>query len=151
VLERLRAQRPDVLMSVSATQKFGGELLSIAPRGCFNSHSGDLPRFRGLMPTFWTLYENEPRATVTVHKMAERIDAGGIWRQSRIPIGPDDSLETVIQRTKRLSASMTWTLFEELDRGDVALQANDETKKSYYKFPGAKESAELRRRGRRLL
>lgn len=151
VLAQIASLAPDVLFSISATQKFGPELLRLAPRGCFNSHSGALPRFRGMMPTFWTLFEGEPVATVTVHRMAERIDAGEIWRQGTIPIAPEASLDDVIRETKRLSARMMWELSEALAIGPVPLYANEEAGKSYYRFPTAAHSRELRRRGRRLL
>jgi methionyl-tRNA formyltransferase len=150
-LEAVAAARPDTIFSISATQKFGAAFLALPRLGCFNSHSGDLPRFRGMMPTFWTLYENEPNATVTVHKMAPKIDAGEIWRRERIPIGSDDSLDDVILATKRLSARMMWSLVEALREGSVELQANDESQKRYYKFPTTRDSAILRSRGRRLL
>jgi len=150
-LAALRRLRPDVVLSVAATQKFSPEVLAVAAKGCFNTHSGDLPRFRGMMPTFWTLYENEPNATVTVHRMSEKIDAGEIWGQERIPIAPGHSLDDVIIATKRLSASMMARLLGELARGDVELHENDGSRKSHYRFPTAKDSAELRRRGRRLL
>lgn len=150
-LEAVAAARPDAIFSISATQKFGAAFLAIPGLGCFNSHSGDLPRFRGMMPTFWTLYENEPNATVTVHRMAAKIDAGEIWRQERIPIASGDSLDDVILATKGLSARMMWDLAEALRSGPIELRANDESKKHYYKFPTARDSAILRGRGRRLL
>ena len=151
-LEALRAERPDVLLSISATQKFSPELLSIPRLGCFNSHSGDLPRFRGMMPTFWTLYEDEPAATVTLHSMAPKLDDGAIWRQERIPLDRSMSLDDVIVATKRLSARMMWTLLDTLASGQpLAFVPNDASRKSYYRFPTAQHAAELRRRGWRLL
>jgi methionyl-tRNA formyltransferase len=150
-VDAIRALQPDVILSISASQKFSPAILAIPRLGCFNSHSGDLPRFRGVMPTFWTLYENEPDATVTVHKMAERIDAGEIWSQRRIPIAPTDSLHDVIIATKQLSAKMMVMLIAALAEGEVKLHANDSSEKRYYKFPKTKDSAELRRRGRKLL
>lgn len=49
----------DLLISVSCPQIIRPDVLSHFPNGGVNVHSGDLPKYRGLMPTFWALYHEE--------------------------------------------------------------------------------------------
>ena len=56
-LEAIRALQPDLLVSVAGNQIFRAAPLEVAPEGCLNVHSALLPRYRGLMPTFWVLKE----------------------------------------------------------------------------------------------
>ena len=74
----LRALKLDLIVSVAAPQIFKKELLSSARLGCINIHSGRLPCYRGMMPIFWQLLAGEKTATVTIHEMVEKLDAGGI-------------------------------------------------------------------------
>jgi methionyl-tRNA formyltransferase len=67
----------DVLLSVSAPQIFTTETLPAA-RFALNVHTGKLPEYRGMMPTFWALANGDEHVTVTVHEMVQRLDAGPI-------------------------------------------------------------------------
>lgn len=52
-----------------------------------NIHPGYLPRYRGMRPSFWAIYENGP-AGVSVHEMKLRIDSGPIYARELVPYGP---------------------------------------------------------------
>ena len=52
-LDQVRELEPDVIMSVAAPEIFRAELLAVPKLGCVNIHSGRLPAYRGMMPTFW--------------------------------------------------------------------------------------------------
>ena len=45
----------DVFVSVQANQIFRQPLIDLAPKGVLNLHTALLPKYRGLMPTFWAL------------------------------------------------------------------------------------------------
>ena len=56
------------------------------PRGVWNAHAGDLPRYRGNACPNWAIIAGEPAVTVTIHEMADALDAGDIVMQSRLAI-----------------------------------------------------------------
>ena len=51
-----------------------------------NIHSGRLPKYRGMMPTFWQLLAGEREATITVHEMVPRLDAGAVLGKVEFPL-----------------------------------------------------------------
>jgi len=51
----------------------------LAPKGCLNLHSALLPKYRGLMPSFWVLKNNENKTGVSVFFVDKGIDSGPIF------------------------------------------------------------------------
>ena len=54
------------------------------------------------MPAFWTMLHGEPEATVTVHYLVEKLDAGDIVLPWPVPILPTDSLHDLMRRLRAL-------------------------------------------------
>lgn len=61
-------------------------VLSMFPRGVLNAHMGDLPRYRGNACPNWAILNGESEVVLTIHLMAEDLDAGPIVTQRRLPI-----------------------------------------------------------------
>ena len=55
----INSYKPDILVSVLGNQIFKKQIINLAPMGCINLHTALLPKYRGLMPTFWVLKNNE--------------------------------------------------------------------------------------------
>src|SRR5437773_11051931 len=69
-LRTLAARGVDVLLSVAAPEIFRRPALTAVPH-VLNVHSGKLPLYRGMMPTFWALENGDARVVVTVHERSE--------------------------------------------------------------------------------
>jgi methionyl-tRNA formyltransferase len=150
-IEAIRAIAPDVIVSVAAPEIFKPELLGIPRLGCINIHSGRLPTYRGMMPTFWQMLRGEPAVTITVHRMAEKLDAGDVLATRLFEIKRNDSLDRVIKGTKCEGARLLIGVLRDL-RADRAQSTPLEMKEaSYFSFPKPKDVREFRRRGHRLL
>ncbi len=52
-LARIASYHPDVLVSIAGNQLFKRPLIELASKACINLHTALLPKYRGLMPTFW--------------------------------------------------------------------------------------------------
>ena len=63
----LRDQGVEFIVSISGTQLYGKALREQTPHGIVNCHGALLPKYRGLMPSFWTLANGETEGGVTVH------------------------------------------------------------------------------------
>lgn len=153
-VERIRSARVDLIVSVAAPEVFKAPLLSAPRMGCINIHSGRLPQYRGMMPTFWQMRAGEPCATVTIHEMAERLDAGGIIATLDFPLERRDSLDRVIVGTKRAGAELmirTLLQFDAQAGSRPPAVPMDVSKGSYFRFPDPRSVAEFRARGHRLL
>ena len=108
---------PDVIVSVAAPEIFRADILRVPRLGCINIHSGRLPVYRGMMPTFWQMLHGETEVTVTVHEMAERLDAGAVLGTASVPISPGDSLDRVITVSKQIGARLLIQVLEQIRLG----------------------------------
>ena len=148
---RARALAPDVIVSVAAPEIFRKDILAVPRLGCINIHSGRLPVYRGMMPTFWQMMRGEREITVTVHEMVEALDAGKILGTATAPIQPGDSLDRIITVTKQLGARLLIDVLGRMQRGQAPGVPIDMSEKSYFSFPKREHVAEFRKRGYRLL
>lgn len=153
-IRRLAEMRIDVLVSVAAPEVFKASLLATPRLGCINIHSGRLPRYRGMMPTFWQMLSGESVATVTIHEMAERLDAGGVLATHDFPLQDRDSLDRVIVGTKRAGGRLmieTLTKFDPVTGRRPSSTPIDVATGSYFRFPDPESVRRFRARGHRLL
>ncbi|GIK19774.1 MAG: hypothetical protein DYG93_09170 [Leptolyngbya sp. PLA2] len=143
--------RPDVIVSVAAPEIFRRDILAAARVACINIHSGRLPVYRGMMPNFWQLLHGERAAVVTVHEMAEQLDAGGVIDTLEFPLRERDSLDRVITGTKREGARLMIRVLERFRAGPVEATPLDMSGKKYFSFPKPGDVKAFRRRGHRML
>ncbi|HMQ17202.1 MAG TPA: formyltransferase family protein [Phycisphaerae bacterium] len=149
-LERLRAMKTDLVVSVSCPQIFRKPLIALPPLGCLNVHGALLPQYRGIAPSFWMMANGEPRAGVTVFLVNEKIDAGDVVVVEEFDILPGETLDAFIVRSKRIHCDALLRAIERLERGDRTTTPLRTEAGSYYSFPTRSAYREFRRRGRRL-
>jgi methionyl-tRNA formyltransferase len=133
-LDALRQLSPDPLISIAGNQIFKRPLLDLAPKGCLNLHSALLPKYRGLMPSFWVLLHGERETGISVFLVDEGIDSGPILVQKRIAID-GFSQEEVIRQTKALGMAGILEAIELIQNWDYTLIPNNDSQSSYFKFP----------------
>lgn len=150
-IAQVRAMAPDVIVSVAAPEVFKPELLGVPRLGCINIHSGRLPVYRGMMPTFWQMLRGEKAATITVHRMAEKLDAGDVLATQDFAIKTFDSLDRVIQGTKREGARLAIRVLLDLRAGRTQPSPLDMIDAHYFSFPKPEHVQEFRKRGHQLL
>jgi folate-dependent phosphoribosylglycinamide formyltransferase PurN len=149
-LDALRARAPDLVISVACPQIFGAELLELPRLGCVNVHSALLPNYRGVLPTFWVLANNEHETGVTVHRMAEDLDSGEILVQRRVPITPDETLHSLMRRCKLVAAEAVLEAVTRFRSHRVEEFPNPAGEGSYYSFPARSDVLRFRALGRAL-
>lgn len=147
----VRKLKPDVIVSVAAPEIFKADILSAARLRCINIHSGRLPKYRGMMPNFWQLLNGETCATVTVHDMVPRLDAGDVLGTLEFPLRERDSLDRVIIGTKQDGARLMIEVLRRIARGEAVPVPLDMGEAHYYSFPKPVDVRALRRRGHRML
>lgn len=148
---KARELKPDVIVSVAAPEIFRKDILESARLRCINIHSGRLPKYRGMMPTFWQLLHGEPQATVTVHEMAVKLDAGDVLGTVDFPLKNQDCLNRVIVETKRAGARLMIEVLRKIAAGTDEPQPLDMARKEYFSFPKAADARAFRKKGHRLL
>jgi methionyl-tRNA formyltransferase len=150
-LQTAEALVPDVIVSVAAPEIFRRGILDIPRIKCINIHSGRLPIYRGMMPNFWQLLHGEPHATITVHEMAEKLDAGGVIKTKEFPLKEHDSLDRVIVGTKQEGARLMMEVLCDIQSGKLDATPLDMSNAEYFSFPQPKDVRALRKRGHKML
>ncbi len=145
----IAAYRPDLVVSLQANVIFKKPLIEIPSKGCLNVHTAILPKYRGLMPTFWALKNNETETGVSVFFIDEGIDSGPILVQKRVEIG-DRSLDGLIKQTKRIGMDALIEAIDLIHRDAYELTPNDDGDMTYFSFPTRQDVKEFLRRGKRF-
>jgi methionyl-tRNA formyltransferase len=149
--DTLKQRSPDLLISVACPYILKEKLLGIPPRGCINIHHAPLPRYKGMMPTFWQLYHGEQQLGVTIHYMAAKVDEGDALLQESLPVTPGESLHTLIRSSKRHGAHCMAKVVRSLQANSAVATQMDHAEGSYFTFPRREEAREFRRRGLRAI
>lgn len=148
---RLLDRHPaDLLVSVSCPQIIRPAILAKFGRGGINVHSAPLPRYRGLMPTFWLLYHGETESAVSVHVLADKLDNGDILLQRRIPIEANDTWDSLIRKTKFAAGGALLDAIAGLESDSLKPVPNLDSESTYFSFPTADEARAFRAAGKRM-
>ena len=150
-LEHLRDLKVELIVSISGTQFYKKPLRDQTPGGIINCHGALLPRYRGLMPSFWTLANGETEGGVSVHFVDAKLDNGPIVVQKRYRIHKHDTLEDVMARSKDLAAEAIIECVRLIEAGNPPLMPNDEARATSHSMPTREDVKRFRSAGRRFL
>jgi methionyl-tRNA formyltransferase len=150
-LNTLKRMNLDLIISVAAPEIFKYEIIQIPKYGCINIHNAKLPRYRGMMPNFWQMYNNEKSVGITIHEINPRIDDGRIILQEEVDIYSGETLDSLIKRTKRIGAHLMIKAIDMIRTENVTFKENKSTEGSYFSFPTRKDVKEFRKRGKRII
>ena len=139
----------DILISVAGNEIFKEPLINLTPNGCLNLHTGKLPLYRGLMPTFWALLNKEKDIGISVFFVDEGIDSGPILVQRSIPIIKRIQSE-VIRETKIVGMECIIEALNLIKNGNYKLIPNDVGKATYYSFPTKNDVKAFKKSGARF-
>ena len=146
-IDTIKNFEPDLLVSILGNQIFKQNIIDLAPKGCINLHTALLPKYRGLMPTFWVLKNNEKYTGVSVFFVDKGIDSGPIIVQKKILIDTN-SQEKLILKTKKIGMDAIVESIDLIHKGKFRLIKNDEYLKSYYSFPTKKDVLDFLNNGK---
>jgi methionyl-tRNA formyltransferase len=147
----VRERAADLIVSVACPYILKESFLSLPPRGCINIHHAPLPRYKGMMPTFWQMYHGEKQVGVTVHYMAAKVDEGVAVFQGELPVEAGETLDHLICRAKRHGAHCVARALRQIANGEQRGIPLDNQRGSYFTFPRAEEIHEFRRKGYRAI
>ncbi|MBT5103873.1 MAG: formyl transferase [Porticoccaceae bacterium] len=86
-LERIKATRPDLIISVRFGLIIGQDIIDIPRYGVINLHSGVLPSYRGVMATLRAMLNGDSDIGSTLHFIQDSgIDTGDIISVATLPL-----------------------------------------------------------------
>lgn len=148
-LDLIKSYEPDLLLSIAGNEIFKKPLINLAPKGCLNLHTALLPKYRGLMPSFWVLKNQEKETGVSIFYVDEGIDSGPIITQYRVPLA-GLTQEKLIILTKKMGMDAIIESIEKIHSDTVVLIPNDDADQTYYRFPTRQDVLEFQAVGARF-
>ena len=128
---RIAAERPDLIVVVAYGQILPQEVLDIPKRMCINVHASLLPRYRGAAPINWAIARGETMTGVTIMKMDAGMDTGPMLNVRTMPIGEDDTAETMFPKLSALGAEALTEALGKLRRGTLSGTPQDGAMATY--------------------
>jgi len=113
----LEALRPDALVVV-AFRILPREMFALPKFGALNVHPSLLPKGRGPAPIQWTLIRGETETGVTIIRLTEQIDGGGMLAQERTDISPHENFGALHDRLADVGARLLVGVLSRLDLGE---------------------------------
>src|SRR5271169_2139349 len=104
--ERLTAIAPDAIIVVAYGRIIPKWMLDLPPLGNINLHGSLLPKYRGAAPIQWAVANGEAVTGVTIMRIDEGLDTGGILLQREVPIGPDDKAVDLFSTLSTVGAQL---------------------------------------------
>lgn len=150
-VQHVRDVAPDLIISYSAPQIIKPELLSVPKFGIINVHGALLPNYRGCMPSFWYLYNDENWGGATVHFMSADIDDGDICMQGGVDISDCNTMFQLMKKTKKLGGELICEFIRQVMLGTVVTRPNDTAHGSYFTWPTIDQAREFKKKGKRLI
>jgi len=129
--EALKGLQPDLMVVVAYGQILPRSVLDIPKYGAVNVHASLLPKYRGAAPIAWAILNGEKVTGVTTMLMDEGMDTGDILLQTEVPIGDEETCETLHDRLAPLGAQLLLKTLEKMEGGNFRPFPQDHSKATH--------------------
>lgn len=96
--------------------------------GTFNLHASLLPQYRGAAPINWAIINGEEETGVTTFFIDDQIDTGKIIDSKRIPIQPEDDVESLHDKLMNLGAELVLESIKSIENNQVKANSQKDFK-----------------------
>lgn len=127
MLDKVKACAGDLLVVIAFGQKISQPLVHSFPKWAINVHGSLLPKYRGAAPINWAIINGEAETGVSIITLADRMDAGHVLAQGKMPITVEDNFQTVHDRMSELSAPVLMDTINAIADGRAVYLPQDET------------------------
>ncbi len=117
--------RPDLAV-VAAFRILPPQVFDLPPLGTLNIHPSLLPELRGPAPIPWALIQGKTETGVSIIRITNRVDAGGVLLQRRVTIDPDETAGQLASRLAEIGAELLLETIERLNWGTLLPIPQDE-------------------------
>jgi len=125
VLDDIRRLAPDLGIVAAYGRILPEAVLAIPPLGLVNVHASLLPRWRGASPIHRAVMAGDAETGVSIMRVVQALDAGGVFAQARRPIGADETSEDVERDLAEMGARLILPVIAALGAG-TAVEAAQE-------------------------
>jgi methionyl-tRNA formyltransferase len=130
-LNELKAFEPDLLVVAAYGRILPNSILDVPKIAPINVHASLLPRHRGAAPIEGAILAGVAETGVTIMRIIERMDAGPMYFQRKIPIEPTDTQATLKEKLAELGAVAMLEAIDLAARGAMIETPQDESLATY--------------------
>jgi methionyl-tRNA formyltransferase len=130
-MDHIRLWAPDLIVVAAFGQILRPDVLALPPQGCINVHASLLPRWRGAAPIQAAVMAGDVETGVTIMKMDQGVDTGGIISQRAIPIEAVDTGGSLIGKLSLLGAQLLSETLPRYLSGELQPQVQDNSRATY--------------------
>lgn len=130
-MDQIRLWAPDLIIVAAFGQILRPEVLALPPHGCINVHASLLPRWRGAAPIQAAIIAGDTEIGVTIMKMDQGVDTGGILSQRALPIEVEDTGGSLTDKLSQLGADLLSGILPRYLSGELQQQNQDDSKATY--------------------
>src|SRR5258708_4600617 len=121
-------------------------LFQIPKQGSINIHKRKVPDYRGGGAVgLWELLDDQKEIGVTVHRVEEKVDVGGVIRSALIPIEPLDDLESLALKADAVGADLIVAAIRDFANGTVTETPQTGPSK-LFRSPAAEDLLQMKKR-----
>jgi methionyl-tRNA formyltransferase len=117
--DQLAAIGPDAIIVVGYGRIIPQWMIDLPRLGNLNLHASLLPKYRGAAPIQWAIANGESVTGVTTMRIDAGLDTGDILMQREIPIGAEDTAETLGPKLSSIGADLMVETLHKLNNGRV--------------------------------
>lgn len=128
---RISVERPDLIIVVAYGHILPKSILDIPKHCCINVHASLLPKYRGAAPINWAVVRGEETTGITIMKMDVGMDTGPMLHVREMPIGIDDTAETLFPKLSLLGAEALVEALGKLRAGTLVETRQDDSLATY--------------------
>ena len=130
-LEDLKGLAPDLCVTAAFGQILSQEVLDVPKIGTVNVHASLLPKHRGSAPVNWCILQGDTVTGVTTMLTDRGIDTGDMLLRSEVPILPEDTAGTLLEKLSGVGADLLMETLGQLEAGTCPRVKQNEADSTY--------------------
>ena len=116
---KLKSLHPDVGALVSYGKIIPQNVIDLFPHGIVNFHPSMLPVYRGPSPIETAIIHGDSFTGLTLMALSKDMDAGDIYYQEKVNIGPDDTADDLYARFGQRGAELMSDKLDQIVKGQL--------------------------------
>ena len=127
----IKSYKPDLIIVMAYGLLIPTKILNFPQYGCINIHVSLLPRWRGASPIEHTLLNGDTETGITIIKLIEKLDAGPIIVQKKIPVVENINKDDLSDKLTQLGSDLLIDILPKLFADKIVMQDQNNKEATY--------------------
>ena len=132
ITRTIASWQPQLFVVIGWYHLIPARVRALAPLGTVGVHWSLLPKYRGGSPLVWAIINGENETGASLFYLEDKVDVGAIVAQTRVSIGQDDEVGTMIERLNIASGALVTAHVPRLLQGTAQRWPQDESQATFF-------------------